>query len=249
MPKRTEIEVSGLGGQGVITLSKLIASAVILHEDGKNAVQTEAYGAAARGWTCWGEVVMHDSEEMIDYPRAIPPYDILVVLSEAAATKYKKDAKKDGVVIYDSTTVRPSKVKYRKSKVYDVPAQEIAREEFQTVVSNVLLFGAIIGLTDVIKIESGMNTVKEFVPEKFLDLNINAYNRGVELGKSIKRLGELIEELEDSSKDFKKQYKRYGKGRLTKEELLKVAEEEYDKTKDEKFKEFQDLWKKIYLKH
>lgn len=248
MPKRTEIEVSGLGGQGVITLSKLIASAVILHEDGKNAVQTEAYGAAARGWTCWGEVVMHDSEEMIDYPRAIPPYDILIVLSEAAATKYKGDAKKGGVVIYDSTTVRPSKVKYRKSKVYDVPAQSIAREEFQTVVSNVLLFGAIIGLTDVVKEESGMDTVKEFVPEKFLDLNINAYNRGVELGKNIKRLGKLTEELEGISKDFKKQYKGYGKGRISKEELVEVAGKEYENTNEKKFQEFQNLMKEIYLK-
>jgi 2-oxoglutarate ferredoxin oxidoreductase subunit gamma len=187
MIKRTEITISGLGGQGVITLSKLIASGVIIHEEGKNAVQTEAYGAAARGWTCWGEVVVHDSEEIVDYPRAIPPYDILVVLSEAAATKYKKDAKKGGTVIFDSTTVRPKKVKFRKSNVYDVPAQKVAREEFQMpVVSNVILFGAIIGITGIIQEDSGLETVKEFVPEKFRDINVEAYKRGLEMGKKLK---------------------------------------------------------------
>ncbi|MHA1312009.1 MAG: 2-oxoacid:acceptor oxidoreductase family protein [Candidatus Helarchaeota archaeon] len=187
MTNRTEIEISGLGGQGVITLSKLIASAVILHEKGKNATQTEAYGAAARGWTCWGEVVIHDSEEIIDYPRAIPPYDILIVLSEAAAVKYKKSSKPGGIVIYDSTTVRPKKVKFRKSIVYDVPAQKLAREEFgQTVVANVLLFGAIVGITNIISEESGLKTVTDFVPKKFQDLNIAAYKKGVELGKKLK---------------------------------------------------------------
>ena len=188
MTTRTEIEISGLGGQGVITLSKLIASAVILYEKGKNAVQTEAYGAAARGWTCWGEVVIHDSEDMVDYPRAIPPYDILVVLSDSAAMKYKKDSKPGGVVIFDSTTVNPKKVKYRKSLVYDVPAQRIAREEFgQPVVANVILFGAIVGITDIISEESGLQAVKDFVPEKFLDLNIKAYKRGIEIGRQMKK--------------------------------------------------------------
>ncbi|MHA1270633.1 MAG: 2-oxoacid:acceptor oxidoreductase family protein [Candidatus Helarchaeota archaeon] len=187
MPTRTEIEISGLGGQGVITLSKLIASAVILHEKGKNATQTEAYGAAARGWTCWGEVVIHDSEELIDYPRAIPPYDILIILSDAAAVKYKKSSKPGGIVIYDSTTVNPKKVKYKKSIVYDVQGQKIAREEFNNpVVANVILFGAIIGITGIITEEAGLVTVRDFVPEKFLDLNLKAYKKGIEIGKQLK---------------------------------------------------------------
>ena len=64
---RSEIRVIGYGGQGVITLSKMIAYAGVI--DDKEAVQTEAYGPASRGGSCWAEVVI--DEDPIDYPRAI----------------------------------------------------------------------------------------------------------------------------------------------------------------------------------
>ncbi|GAF84280.1 unnamed protein product, partial [marine sediment metagenome] len=54
---RYEIRVSGFGGQGVITLSKMIIMASSIHE-GFAATQTEAYSAAARGGKCWAEVVV-----------------------------------------------------------------------------------------------------------------------------------------------------------------------------------------------
>ena len=246
MTKRTEIEISGLGGQGVITLSKLIASAVILHEDGKNATQTEAYGAAARGGSCWGEVVIHDSEELIDYPRAIPPYDILIVLSEDAVSKYKKSAKNGGIVIYDSTTINPNKMKFKNSNIYDVPAQRIARDKFKTIVSNVLLFGAVIGISGIITEKSGLSTVEEFVPKKFLDLNIHAYNKGIEVGKNLKLLNQIASELTKISENFKNLYKQYKKGKAKLDDISKLAKEEYNKSKDDKFKKFIDIINNIY---
>jgi 2-oxoglutarate ferredoxin oxidoreductase subunit gamma len=182
---RYEIKIAGYGGQGVITLSKMIAAAAILHQEGITATQTEAYGAQARGGACWAEVVISD-EEMIDYPRAIVPVDVLIVLSEEAARNYKGDVKKEGIAIYDPKTVIAKKFRV-KCKSYEVPATKLATEDLNMpVAQNVIMFGAFIGLTNLITEKAGKECVRDFVPSKFVDINFQAYDLGLEIGRKLK---------------------------------------------------------------
>ncbi|MHA1131097.1 MAG: 2-oxoacid:acceptor oxidoreductase family protein [Candidatus Helarchaeota archaeon] len=182
---RTEIKIAGYGGQGVITLSKMIAAAAILYQDGITATQTEAYGAQARGGACWAEVVISD-EGMIDYPRAIVPVDVLMVFSEEAARNYKNEVKKDGIAIFDPLTVRPRKFKV-KAKRYAVPANQIATEELKmSVTQNSIMFGAFIGITGIIDKASAEECVRNFVPSKFIEINLDAFRHGLEIGKKLK---------------------------------------------------------------
>ena len=185
---RTEIKIAGYGGQGVITLSKMIAAAAILHQEGITATQTEAYGAQARGGACWAEVVISD-EDMIDYPRAMVPVDVLMAFSEEAASNYKGDVKKNGIAIFDPLTVRPRKFKVKCNR-YAVPANQIATEELKMgVTQNAIMFGAFIGLTGLITEESGETCIRNFVPKKFIEINLKAYKRGLEIGKKLKEEG------------------------------------------------------------
>ncbi len=182
---RKEIKIAGYGGQGVITLSKMIASAAILYQKGTTATQSEAYGAQARGGACWAEVIISD-EGMIDYPRALIPVDVLMVLSEEAAKSYKSDVKPDGIAIFDPLTVKEKKFKV-KARRFAVPANQIATEELKMpVTQNAIMFGAFVGITDLITEEAGRECVKSFVPSKFIDVNIQAYERGLEIGKKLK---------------------------------------------------------------
>ena len=164
---RTEIKISGYGGQGVITLGKLITATVIMHmEDDINASQSESYGAAARGGACWSEVVIDDdkSEAFIDYPRTVPGQtDIGIFLSEQGAGKYLKEVKKKGgIVIYDPIAIDKIKTK-KKQTLYKVEASRIASEELKMpVTANVILFGAFVGLTQVLSVDAAKKTVKEF---------------------------------------------------------------------------------------
>ncbi|MHA1143849.1 MAG: 2-oxoacid:acceptor oxidoreductase family protein [Candidatus Helarchaeota archaeon] len=178
---RNEILIAGFGGQGVITLAKIIAAAAIL-EERKYATQAEAYGPASRGGSCWAEVVV-DDKDPIDYPRAINP-NIFILLSELAAGKYKRAASKPGkVTITDPLTVK--KLKIRKGKKIEIDAQRIAQEKFgMGVVSNMILFGAFIGLfPDIISEEAGRKTVEKFVPPKALSTNLEAFDLGLKLAK------------------------------------------------------------------
>ena len=54
---RFEVRIVGYGGQGVITLSKMIAHTSGIIED-YLVTQTEAYSAEARGGSAWAELVI-----------------------------------------------------------------------------------------------------------------------------------------------------------------------------------------------
>ncbi len=182
---RTEIKISGYGGQGVITLAKLITAAVIMHSDNLEATQTESYGAAARGGACWAEVVI--DEEEIDYPRAVPGnVDIGIFFTDEAVGSFLKSVKKKGgTIIYDPLTIKKVRAKKAQS-LYAVPALETARKEFSPVVANVIMFGAVLGLTNILSKEIGKKAVEGFVPKKAVDLNLKAFEKGYQMGQEIK---------------------------------------------------------------
>lgn len=176
---RKEIKLGGYGGQGIITMAQLFAKGAALLE-GKEVAQTEAYGAAARGGACWAEVVISDKK--INYPRATIP-DILIVLTKASADAFKKDVKSDTVVFLDPLTVARFK---GKQKVYEIPAQQVAREEFSLpVVANVIMFGAIVAITDIISRENAKITVETSVPEKAKEINLKALERGFQIADEL----------------------------------------------------------------
>jgi 2-oxoglutarate ferredoxin oxidoreductase subunit gamma len=84
--KRYEIRIAGFGGQGVITVGKILGVAAALH-DKKNAVQTQSYGPESRGGACKSEIVLSDGE--IHYPK-VRSADVLVALSQTALDVYLK---------------------------------------------------------------------------------------------------------------------------------------------------------------
>ena len=184
---RTEIKISGYGGQGVITLGVLITSTAIMFMENLAASQSESYGAAARGGACWTEVVLDNETDEIDYPRTVPKNtDIGIFLTDDAVSQYLGDVKKDGIIIYDPTSV--SKVRSKKTQLlYSVPAQQIAREELHSpLTANVILFGAFTALTGLLDKEAAINGVKDFVPAKAIDLNIQAFNDGYDYAMKLK---------------------------------------------------------------
>ncbi|MHA1797986.1 MAG: 2-oxoacid:acceptor oxidoreductase family protein, partial [Candidatus Helarchaeota archaeon] len=77
---KLEIRFSGFGGQGVILASVILGKAAIL--EGKNAVQTQAYGPEKRGSLLRSDIIITENEE-INYA-TIEKADVLVAMSEKA---------------------------------------------------------------------------------------------------------------------------------------------------------------------
>ncbi|NMC03602.1 MAG: hypothetical protein GYA24_00245 [Candidatus Lokiarchaeota archaeon] len=195
---RYEIHAVGLGGMGVIQLSKLITKAAVLYQ-GHLAVQTEAYSASARGGRCWADVVIEldAAEAMIDYPKALSPYDFVFVLSEEAASDVKKaDIKETGWVIWDSSIITRFRAASRMPSLA-IPAQEMAIKEFgEAAIGSSILFGAFCALSGVLSRDAALNTLEASIPKKSLEKNQTAFEKGWAIGRKRKTEPRIAEKPE-----------------------------------------------------
>jgi 2-oxoglutarate ferredoxin oxidoreductase subunit gamma len=172
---KTEIRIGGSGGQGVVLAAQILGKAAVL--DGKNVVQTQAYGAEARGSLAKSEVIISDSK--IGFPAVRKP-DVLVVMTQEALDKLLKDLKETGTLIADSTNV--ATIRETKAKIYKIPITEIAKKTFgETMYANMVMLGAFTKITKLVTVESMEKTIKENVSARTVETNINAFKKGLQL--------------------------------------------------------------------
>ncbi len=194
---RYEIRLAGFGGQGIITLSKMIITAASIYEN-LAATQTEAYSSSARGGRCWAEVVVELDKniEIIDYPQALRPYDFLIILSGESAASVNPDhikkGENTGYLVWDPSTIQKFRAANRIQKNLSIPVQKIAVEKFGNIVfGNSILFGVFTILSGIISEESALETLKKFVPSGTIEKNLEAF----ELGK--KEAQEFLKNLKE----------------------------------------------------
>lgn len=179
--EKCRLVLTGAGGQGVITAAIVLAEAAVLHEH-LNATQTQSYGPEARGGATRSDVIISESE--IRYPKVIQP-NILVCLTQEAYGKYASIVRPGGLLLTDSRFVAvQSSVDAR---LVQLPMYQAVSDQIgKPIVFNICVLGAILGLTDLIKPESIMNVLTERFP-RGVELNHQALNLGVELGRQHKR--------------------------------------------------------------
>jgi len=175
---RKEVMFGGFGGQGIVTAGFITGQAAVVY-DGKEATFTQVYGPEARGSACNSGVVV--SQEEISYPYLLNP-EIMVIMSQEAYEKFLSKLRKGGVLIVDSTIVKPDKLA-EKYRLYKVPATEIAEKMGTRIIANVIMLGFLGKIWDAVSIEALLEAVKARVPKKYLELNIKAFQTGVELAE------------------------------------------------------------------
>jgi len=177
--ERCRMVFSGSGGQGVITAAIILAESAVLHE-GLMAVQTQAYGAAARGGATRSDVIIAD--EAIHFPKVLQP-NVLVCLTQEAYTKFMGIIRPGGLLLTDPRYVRPElKVDavQRELPMYETVMEKIGKP----IVFNICMLGAVVGLTGVVQPASIIKTLETRIPAGFLEMNRQALELGLELGKS-----------------------------------------------------------------
>lgn len=177
---RIEIRFAGFGGQGIIKSGIITATAACIHE-GKNAVQTQSYGPESRGGACKSEVVI--SEDEIDFPKVVEP-EILVLMSQHAYNDYIDDVKAGGIVVLDPDMI-PREKESKGVKVFRVPATKIAEEIGRKIVANIVMLGAFVAITGVLDENAVRESVKENIPKGTEELNLAAFQKGYDYGKSL----------------------------------------------------------------
>ena len=183
----------GVGGQGVVLASRLIAYAAM--EQGDFVRTTETIGMAQRG----GSVVSHVRAGREVHSPLIPAKsaDVILAFEPGEAVRCLPYLKENGLVITNSRIVKPvtsslsggnysgqDMIRYlqeRTNNLLVVDGEEICRRAGSPKVLNVALLGAAaksgaLGIT----VEEMLNAVRKNVKEKYIALNETALELGGE---------------------------------------------------------------------
>ncbi|PID40094.1 MAG: 2-oxoglutarate ferredoxin oxidoreductase subunit gamma [Proteobacteria bacterium] len=176
--ERCRMVFSGSGGQGVITAAIILAEAAVLHEN-LTAVQTQAYGAAARGGATRSDVII--SDKPINFPKVTQP-NVLVCLTQEAYNKFFDIIRPGGLLITDTRYVQTQlkvDARQRELSMYETVMDKIGKP----IVFNVCMLGAVIGMTDLLNPDSVLKVLETRIPSGFLEINREALELGLALGR------------------------------------------------------------------
>ena len=179
--ERCRMVFSGSGGQGVITAAIVLAEAAVLHE-GLIAVQSQAYGPEARGGATRSDIIIAD--ETINFPKVIQP-NVLVTLTQEAYNKFYTIVRPGGILITDTRYVETQRKADAIQK--EIPMYETVMEKIgKPIVFNICMLGTLLAITGLISPESVMKVLETRIPSGFLDMNREALDIGMRLGKNFK---------------------------------------------------------------
>lgn len=169
---RQEIRIAGFGGQGVVLAGYVLGKAIALYS-GREAVMTQSHGPEARGGASSADLVV--STEPIAYPFVQEP-DYLVVLSQEAYTKFRPNTKPGALILIDQDLVNPQDG----DQNHVIPATQLAEDLGRRIVANVVMLGFFTALTNIATPEEMLKALKTSLPERVLQLNIDAFQVGLE---------------------------------------------------------------------
>jgi 2-oxoglutarate ferredoxin oxidoreductase subunit gamma len=174
----TEIRIAGFGGQGVILSAIILGKAASIFQ-GAFATMTQNFGPEARGGACSAQLVLSDSPVL--YPYVTRP-DILVVMSQEAYARFVPELKDGGILIVEQDLVRVSSDLNKDIQVYSIPATRIAEVLGKRMVLNSVMVGFFTAVTHLLDPDAVGKAVADSVPASFRELNLKAFEKGLEYG-------------------------------------------------------------------
>jgi 2-oxoglutarate ferredoxin oxidoreductase subunit gamma len=188
---KTQILLSGHGGQGVLLLGDCIAYSAVL--DGRHVVYTPSYGPETRGGKARCYVVISDGE--IDTPIPEEP-DLMIILNQPSMD-FVPMLGKGGLLLYNSSLVQGEpqrndikKIPVPATELADSLAKELSPEilgdmKDTRLVANLVMFGAYLGTPAGQMAKKHLDeTLRHFLAGKkvsLLELNRSAVERGLRL--------------------------------------------------------------------
>ncbi len=159
---------AGSGGQGTLALGQMIAKAAM--EEGKEVTWLPSYGPEMRGGTANCTVVV--SDKPISCP-LINEADMLVVMNLPSLLKFESMVAPGGLLVINSSLV-PQSSSRTDIRVLEIPANEKAIELGNDKAANMIMLGAILKETQVVKPETIYEQMEKMFTgrkAKFLPMN------------------------------------------------------------------------------
>ncbi len=170
------IIVAGFGGQGVMMVGKLLAHSGM--KENLNVSWLPSYGPEMRGGTANCSVII--SEHIIGAP-VVTQASCVIAMNLPSLDKFEDTVSPGGRVLINSSLIERHSTR-KDVKVLEIPVNDIANEQGSLKVANVVMLGAFIALTKIVKKDTVLDSIKEVLGERkrhLLDININALNEGM----------------------------------------------------------------------
>ena len=173
-----EIIISGFGGQGVLSMGKILAYSGLMED--KEVTWMPAYGPEQRGGTANVTVIV--SDKRISSP-ILSKYDVAIVLNQPSLDKFLPKIKPGGILIYDAFGIinPPQRTDIT---VYRVNAMEKAAEMKNSKVFNMIVLGGLLEVCPVVSDKGVEKALFKTLPERhhsLIPLNMEAVKAGKEI--------------------------------------------------------------------
>ncbi|MGA1793749.1 MAG: indolepyruvate oxidoreductase subunit beta [Thermoplasmatota archaeon] len=185
------IHLVGVGGQGALTVSKIIGAAAL--KKGIPIIVSEIHGMAQRGGVVQTTIRLGDTISPLPFGQDIT---VMVGFEPLELYRARNQLTKETIVVVSTDPIRPTSVssggqKYPEPEavleemrrhlkcVFPLSAKKCAKEAGNERAANVVLLGALLG-TDAIPFtyEEVREAVEKTVPSKSLEVNLKAFDLG-----------------------------------------------------------------------
>jgi len=178
-----EIIIAGFGGQGVLSMGKILAYSGIMQD--MEVSWMPSYGPEMRGGTANVTVII--SDERVSSP-ILNQFDSAIILNQQSMDKFESKVKPGGVLLYDGNgiTRHPER---KDIKIFRVDAAEEAARLSTTKTFNMIVLGGYLKIKDVVKMENVIKGIKKSLPERhhhLIKVNEDAIKRGMEIVYPVK---------------------------------------------------------------
>lgn len=197
MKGKTNIILTGVGGQGIITAAKILGKAAVNAD--VNVFVSEVHGMAQRG----GSVICTVRMGNVSGPLlASGTADIILSMEPIEALRYIKYSNLETKIITDVTPVIPFTVSVGMeeypdiedvfkeleaySKLYKIDALKLAEEAGNAITKNIVMLGAL-SATNLLPLKTDvlLKTILQTVPDEYEKVNKEAFERGVKAFRKI----------------------------------------------------------------
>jgi 2-oxoglutarate ferredoxin oxidoreductase subunit gamma len=177
-----DLVISGFGGQGVLIIGNLLAYAAM--SEGKYVTFLPIYGVEMRGGTANCTVVISSQEigsPVIERPRAG------IIMNLPSLVKYEPRFLSGGLILYNSSLIDPKEASRQDVELLPIPVNEIAIENGNPKLANMVALGAFIEKTKLVQMTSLFDSLGKVIDERYHSLipyNIKAIEKGSQFVKS-----------------------------------------------------------------
>jgi 2-oxoglutarate ferredoxin oxidoreductase subunit gamma len=155
-----EMVIAGFGGQGVLSMGKILAYSGMMQ--GYEVSWMPAYGPEMRGGTANVTVVV--SSEPVSSP-IVQEFDAAIILNQQSMDKFEPAVKSGGALIYDTNgiTRNPSRTDI---DVYTIDATAEAASRGLLRMFNMMILGGYLAVRPVVTLESAVKGLSKSLPER-----------------------------------------------------------------------------------